>query len=238
MEFYVQRAQDIEQEIVLPRTYSKTRFGIAPLLPANVESVLEIGCGTGGTMSWLRSIRSVAYAAAVEISSADGAMAMNSFDDVEIGDIASVPMNFRTAHFDLILALDVLEHLTNAEKTLAILYDRLKPGGTIIISLPNVAHYHVACPLMFKGEWEYADEGPLDRTHLRFFTESTARRMIEQCGLTLRQVQYTCIYPNVFAMFGLRSRQWRWYSHRLLQHILIWPARLFRYQFVFAATRP
>lgn len=221
-----------------PRNYSKTRAEIAPLLPDNVDTVLELGCGSGGTMAWLRSIRAVRYAAAVEISAEDGAIARTAFDHVEIGDIASVPMQFQTGRFDLILALDVLEHLTDPEQTMAMLYDRLKPGGTIVISLPNVAHYQVAFPLLFKGSWEYGDEGLLDRTHLRFFTEATARRMIEQCGLKVGKIQYIYIYPNIFSIFGLNSRQWRWYSHRLLEHILIWPARLFRNQFIFAATRP
>jgi SAM-dependent methyltransferase len=171
---------------------------IAPLLPSHIDTVLEIGCGAGETMGWLRSLRPVRYAAAVELSTEAGTRARSVFDDVEINDIALPKMTFNTDRFDLILALDVLEHLTDPDQTLRTLRDRLKPNGVIILSLPNVAHYDVAIPLLFRGRWDYADEGLLDRTHLRFFTKRTALRMVENSGLVVGQLNYNHRYPSIF----------------------------------------
>lgn len=221
-----------------PRQYSKSRTEIAPLLPAGVETALEIGCGGGETMAWLRARHPLQYAAAVELSPEDGLRARSVFDDVEISDIASARMAFAVERFDLILALDVLEHLTNPDEALRVLSTRLAPGGTIIISLPNVAHFDVSIPLLFRGRWEYGDEGLLDRTHLRFFTEATALHMIETCGLKVEKLIHNRRYPSLFHPFGLRSEKWRWYSHKILRHVLIWPPHLFKYQFLIAARLP
>lgn len=38
--------------------------------------------------------------------------------------------------FDIIFALDVLEHIENEEKTLSIMYNLLKPGGSLVITVP------------------------------------------------------------------------------------------------------
>jgi SAM-dependent methyltransferase len=221
-----------------PRNYSKSRTEIAPLLPEHINSVLEIGCGAGETMLWLRSLRPIQYAAAVELSPDDGAIARSAFDDVEISDIGSARMAFDTDRFDLILAPDVLKPLTDPDQILRTLRDRQKPNGVIILSLPNVAHYDVAIPLLFRGRWDYADEGLLDRTHLRFFTKKTALRMVESSGLVIGQLKYKHRYPSIFHPFGLRDQKWRWYSHRIMQRVLVWPSHLFNYQFLIAAHLP
>jgi SAM-dependent methyltransferase len=218
--------------------YSKRRMEIAPLLPGKIDTVLEIGCGAGETMSWLRSLRPVRYAAAVELSAEAGATARTVFDDVEISDIASARMAFDVDRFDLILALDVLEHLTDPDRALQALRDRLQPTGVMIVSLPNVAHYAVSVPLLFRGRWDYTDEGLLDRTHLRFFTRQTALRMVEDNGLVVARLSYNHRYPSIFHPFGLRNQKWRWYSHRIMQRILVWPSHLFNYQFLIVAHLP
>ena len=74
-------------------------------------------------------------------------------------------------HFDLIMCLDVLEHLVDPWKTLSRLADHLKPGGTVIASIPNVRHARNLLSLLFMGKWEYKEQRLLDKTHLRVFIE-------------------------------------------------------------------
>ena len=54
----------------------------------------------------------------------------------------------------------------------------------MIVSVPNVAHAVIRLSLLF-GRFDYADRGILDRTHLRFFTRKTARRMLERAGFEI-----------------------------------------------------
>jgi 2-polyprenyl-3-methyl-5-hydroxy-6-metoxy-1,4-benzoquinol methylase len=57
---------------------------------------------------------------------------------------------------DLILCLDVLEHLVAPAEVLAGLTARLNRGGTVMVSLPNVAHLSVSLPLLLSGRFDLA----------------------------------------------------------------------------------
>ena len=57
--------------------------------------------------------------------------------------------------------------------------EHLTPGGCVIASLPNVRHFRTLFELIFKKDWQYRDQGVLDHTHLRFFTQKSARRKFE-----------------------------------------------------------
>jgi len=217
--------------------FGKVRREIEPLLPETVGSVLEIGCGSGGTLGWLKTVRPIDYAAGVEMMPDAGERARANFDDVEISDVNAASLAFKTDQFDLILALDVLEHLADPIHTLQRLREKLRPNGLVIASLPNVAHYQVSIPLLFRGRWDYSDEGLLDRTHLRFFTEKTALAMFRDCGFSIVAVDYTRQFPNVFGLVGLSDRKWRWYSHSLLRRFVRWPKHLFNFQFLIAARK-
>lgn len=96
--------------------------------------------------------------------------------DVPLPDIGS---------FDLILALDILEHLKQPETVLRDLVSRLSRAGRIIVSLPNVSHVSVIADLALKRQFEYGDAGILDRTHLRFFTEKSALSLMRDCGISV-----------------------------------------------------
>jgi 2-polyprenyl-3-methyl-5-hydroxy-6-metoxy-1,4-benzoquinol methylase len=86
--------------------------------------------------------------------------------------------------FDLVLCLDVLEHMVNPWAVVdRLVTNYLAPGGTLVVSLPNVRHHSVVLPLLFRGRWEYEDAGLLDRTHLRFFTRVTAMRLVSHKNL-------------------------------------------------------
>ena len=91
--------------------FANARREIAPLLPERVERVFEIGCGSGATIGWLRSVRPVVFAAGVELTADAAAQATAVLDQVVIGNIETVDLPFEVGTFDLILALDVLEHL-------------------------------------------------------------------------------------------------------------------------------
>jgi 2-polyprenyl-3-methyl-5-hydroxy-6-metoxy-1,4-benzoquinol methylase len=164
--------------------YGNTRDEIAPLLPAKADKVLEIGCSGGHTLGWLR--RKYPDAKMVGVDGyepmrphieANGAAA--HIQDLEQG---LPPLD---GPFDLILALDVLEHLRWPEQTLADLVSKLSPTGTVIVSLPNVSHYTVISGLL-RGRFDYTPRGIMDRTHLRFFTKETMEELLHNAGLRVR----------------------------------------------------
>lgn len=86
------------------------------------------------------------------------------------------------AAFDAIVYGDVLEHLVDPLRTLQGLNRWLAPRGRVVVSVPNVAHLLVRLSLL-AGRFDYFDRGILDRTHLRFFTERSLRRLLGAAGL-------------------------------------------------------
>jgi len=84
--------------------------------------------------------------------------------------------------FDLALLLDVLEHVPDSAALLREVAARVRPGGALLVSVPNVAHWSVRASLL-AGRFDYAPRGIMDRTHLRFFTRRTFRALLEDAGL-------------------------------------------------------
>ena len=219
----------------VPDYFRNVRKEIEPLLPVQIRKVLEIGCGAGGTMAWLRTIRSIEYAAGVEISPDAAALARGAFDEVITADITKSAIDFGQAKFDVVLALDVLEHLPDPWQVLRFLNGMMEPGGTLIASIPNVAHYSVAFPLLFKGRWNYTEDGLLDRTHLRFFTRETVGRMFEETGFSVERIATNTRFPRIFSPLGLTGRRWTWYSEKLFRTVFGSSHRFFDWQFLVVA---
>lgn len=73
-------------------------------------------------------------------------------DLVVKGSLLEMPFDDNT--FDTMMCLDVLEHLNYSEQpqAMAELYRVLKPGGTLVFCLPNMAHFTARLKLMFRGK--------------------------------------------------------------------------------------
>ena len=210
--------------------FDNARQEIAPLVPNNTDRVLEIGCGTGATMKWLRNVRPVRYAVGIELFPEAAELAATAFDAVLTGSIES--MDLPEGKFDLVIALDVLEHLVDPWRTLGRLHAILNENGALVVSLPNIGHYSVSVPLLLRGRFDYGDEGLLDRTHLRFFTTKTAIDLLTRSGLTVDKVKYVCRGPQI------PSARARWFVLKFLTWIL--PMHLIGWQILIRlrATTP
>lgn len=169
--------------------FSNTRTDIEPALPPFSGSVLEIGCGTGATLAWLKASGRCKSTTGIELVAEQAVSASNVVDRVIQGSIESVDLASWTERFDLILCLDVLEHLNDPWALIENLSELLKPGGRLVASIPNVRHIRVLVPLLFKGEWTYGACGILDKTHLRFFTKKSAINLVTGSGLVTVSVQ-------------------------------------------------
>jgi 2-polyprenyl-3-methyl-5-hydroxy-6-metoxy-1,4-benzoquinol methylase len=56
-------------------------------------------------------------------------------------------------HFDLVVFLDVLEHLVHPWSALRHASSLLRPRGVVVASIPNVRHVSVTFPLLTRGLW-------------------------------------------------------------------------------------
>jgi SAM-dependent methyltransferase len=109
--------------------------------------------------------------------------------EVVVADLESAPPLLHGL-YEAIVYGDVLEHLSDPAAVLRALDQTLAPGGTVIVSVPNVAHLWVRLSLL-AGRFDYADRGILDRTHLRFFTRRTLLDLLRSAGLRVVELAVT-----------------------------------------------
>jgi 2-polyprenyl-3-methyl-5-hydroxy-6-metoxy-1,4-benzoquinol methylase len=165
--------------------FAFVRKDIEPLLPKRTGRVLEVGCGRGGTLAWLKATGRARWVVGIELFADAAAVARTKLDELHEGDVDQHIDILAPGSFDLILCLDVLEHLVDPWATLRRLQSLLRPGGQLIASLPNIRHHSVVLPLLLTGKWRYETAGIMDRTHLRFFSRETAIDLLQQAGLQL-----------------------------------------------------
>lgn len=145
------------------------------------KSVLEVGAHTGYFSDQLRL--QGCRVTAVEMDPAAAQRAAARADCVIVGDIEDDQVRAQLVEpFDVILYMHILEHLIDPWRILRESHRMLKPGGSIIILIPNVAAWRIRKSLFVNGKFEYEDVGILDRTHLRFFTLESAKAMVEEAG--------------------------------------------------------
>jgi 2-polyprenyl-3-methyl-5-hydroxy-6-metoxy-1,4-benzoquinol methylase len=170
-----------------PDYFTQVRTNIKPLLPSQIGRCLEIGCGQGKTLEWIHTMTG-ASVFGVELVESEACKA-RLVAEVVVGNIELIQLPFPERSFDVILTLDVLEHLQHPWTSVRKLHQFLRPGGCLIASIPNVRHIAVLAPLLIAGRWTYTDHGLLDRTHLRFFTKRSAIELMECSGLKVDKVK-------------------------------------------------
>jgi 2-polyprenyl-3-methyl-5-hydroxy-6-metoxy-1,4-benzoquinol methylase len=151
--------------------FQSDRLDMLPYVPDHATKILEVGCGYGNFGKLLKAERHVEVWG-VELDEQAAKVATEKLDQVicaafdrELG----LPPN----SFDCIIFNDVLEHLVDPFDALRYCKMLLREQGVVVASIPNVRYFYNMVDLLVLRKWEYADQGILDRTHLRFFTHSS-----------------------------------------------------------------
>jgi SAM-dependent methyltransferase len=160
--------------------YGGERADVLPLLPEDLgsgSSVLEIGCGRAATGALIRQ-RFGCRVVGLELNPEAAAAAEERLDRVIRGDVQTVEPG---EAFDVIVAFELFEHLTEGQAFLERAAGWLRPGGRMVFSVPNVGHYSVVEDLI-AGRWDYIPMGLLCATHVRFFTRRTLEDWLHAAG--------------------------------------------------------
>ena len=158
-------------------------------LPKGQKSrILEIGCGSGdtGALAFQRGIARDYIG--IELFPAAAAEAAKVLTDVKVGNAETMTFDWQPASFDALILSEVLEHLVDPWGLAERLSVYVRPGGLIMVSSPNVSHYSIIKELIL-GRFELADHGPMDRTHMRWFTPKSYAALVERAGFSVRSVR-------------------------------------------------
>jgi 2-polyprenyl-3-methyl-5-hydroxy-6-metoxy-1,4-benzoquinol methylase len=171
-----------------PAYFGAARTDYVDLLPADPAArVLEIGCGNGATGALARARGKAGEYVGIEMFPPMAAEAERVLTRVHLGDVAQVELPYPRHHFDALIMSEVLEHLVDPDAVLARLVPLVRPGGLVMASSPNVSHWRIVAQLL-RGRFDYQEAGPMDRTHLRWFTVDSYARMFRNAGVAVESI--------------------------------------------------
>lgn len=194
--------------------------------------VLDIGCGIGAISEAVALLRN-ANVVAIEPDPIRANTAAEAGIDVHCGYLDQRLLS-SLGKFDVLIMADVLEHIASPSSMLLLAKQAISPGGRLIISVPNVAHWSVRLSLLF-GKFNYSVFGLLDATHVRWFTKDSLVRYLTRLGFTIHEVAPTAgVQLSVYRRFPFS-----WLPTRLRRALVrcfakYWPS-LWGCQFILSA---
>jgi SAM-dependent methyltransferase len=172
---------------------------------------LEIGCATGHYL--LRLQQAGWQATGIEPGIRPAGMANTAGLDVYCGTLENY--DAAAESFELAAAWMVLEHVPDPRETLRRLNVLLKPGGVLLFSIPNAGCWET---VVFGKHW-YAWELP---RHLHHFTETSIRRLLEQCGFDHIAISHQRNLSYVVGSIAMMILS-RWPNSRIGRRLLSYP---------------
>ena len=149
--------------------------------------ILEIGCACGITLREIGVRNPSVQLYGVELNE-NAAAAAAPFVKIMNMDVERLAPAEIPERFDYIIMGDVIEHLLDPWTAIRRLRELLAPGGSIVASIPNVAHISNVYGVL-SGRWTYEDSGLLDRTHFRFFTKYEIIKLFEEADLIIDEMR-------------------------------------------------
>jgi methionine biosynthesis protein MetW len=207
--------------------YENPREELQRHVPPGARRVLDLGCASGALGAALGARG--ATVVGIERDPAYAAVARERLDEVVEADLETFDPA-ALGGFDVLIAGDVLEHLSDPWSVLRRFAAIVEPGGTVIVSLPNVRHWEALFAIAVQGRFPRRNEGIFDRTHLRWFTLHDAWSLVDQAGLQVEAVERRIRYRRVG---GAKATP----AARLLARFP-GPRAFLTYQHVIVARRP
>jgi SAM-dependent methyltransferase len=152
------------------------------------RKILDVGCGTGTMIRELmrfgRAEGIDADAAAIDFCRRRGIEAVRQ--------ASSLSLPYDASSFDLVTALDVLEHLDDDRTMLEEIRRVLRPGGTFLLSVP-------AYPLLWGAQDEISH-------HRRRYVSREVKQRLTEAGFDIQRLSYfnTFLFPAIASVRLLR----------------------------------
>jgi glycosyltransferase involved in cell wall biosynthesis/SAM-dependent methyltransferase len=244
-------AKDVVKDVVEYK-FAKKGFGTAPWVEKPDEYAFKDGDGSSHAVM-LQMIEGIEPARILDVGCSGGLLAERlrerghkvvGVDYLEIPGVRERTDEFFQADlnqglppevgegYDIVIAGDIVEHLMRPDHALREISRVLRPGGQVLLSVPNFAHWYPRVRVA-TGLFGYDRRGILDDTHLRFFTRLTLRRLVRRCGYDILEERATGLpLGTISPGESRRKRAVRGMDRQLVR---IRPT-LFGYQFILRLT--
>lgn len=165
---------------------ARVRF-VAQHVPAKPGLALDVGCGKGLLLQGLRERDWQVYG--TELSEISSSHARSKGLTVYTSMVEEAP--FEAGSFDLITLFHVLEHLPQPKNTISVLFTLLRPGGSLLIEVPNIGSWYAKS---FGDDWFHYDVP----RHLFHFNPQTLHQLISNAGFVITRTDTHNIQYDAF----------------------------------------
>jgi 2-polyprenyl-3-methyl-5-hydroxy-6-metoxy-1,4-benzoquinol methylase len=159
---------------------------ILKLIKPNSE-VLDLGCSKGYLASQIKE--KGCTVTGIDNNREDLLSAKKECTKTLLMDISKEKIKGK---YDIIILGDIIEHLADPLSLLKSLKTNLKAKGYLLISVPNGVNIYARIKILF-GNFNYEEKGIFDKTHLRFFTLKSFKKLIIDSGYSLTEIKYSPI---------------------------------------------
>lgn len=170
-----------------PDYFINRRPEMLKFIPKEAKLILEIGCGEANFSEQLVGLKKETWGVEPDLKSAN--IAKTKLFKVLVGTLDEVLDQLPEGYFDVIVLNDVLEHLLEPWDDLKSLKSKLNDQGVLVSSIPNVRYAKNLFKMIFKKDWKYTEDLILDRTHYRFFTKKSIKRMFQESGYQVQKIK-------------------------------------------------
>lgn len=88
-----------------------------------------------------------------------------------------------------------MEHIPGAWAVLKDYVRMVRPGGWVVISVPNMRYIEALWVFVLGGDWPEHPQGIFDQTHVQVMTHKRLARWCQSAGLSLER-EYDCYHPE------------------------------------------
>ncbi len=166
--------------------YDVANTDILSLVPDAARRVVDVGCMLGTLARAIRQRSPQTKVTGIDIDPDYAERAAEHCDEAFSCDIESIETDRWDGLFpsDCWVFGDCLEHLRDPWTLLKNIRTAIDDDGCLLVCLPNAQHWSVQWRLA-SGQFRYESSGLMDRTHIRWFTRTTALEMLQTSGWTV-----------------------------------------------------
>lgn len=167
--------------------YNNVRLDVVEIIPERkLGNILEIGGGEFQTLSILAE-RNKAEAWGIDLYPTKNSKIKYIKGSIEENSIIDkIPDDY----FDLIMANDVIEHLTDSGLFIETIHRKLKSNGLLVLSVPNIRQLRSLFKIYILGTFPKEESGLFDKTHLRWFCKKDIIKLTEK---NFKLINHKCV---------------------------------------------
>ncbi len=180
---------------------------VAAAVPEGAR-VLDIGCGDGQLLAWLRDTKGV-EGRGIELDASDVAAAVGRGLAVVQGDADTDLADYPDAAFDVVVLSNALQAM---QRPAAVMSELVRIGRSAIVSFPNFGHWRVRLSLSLSGRMPVTRSLPVswhETPNIHFCTIADFEALAVEIGLTverragLSSGRQVALWPNLLADTGV-----------------------------------